>query len=180
MAGKGAVLASRILNEIASLGVVVTRVESAWKAAAAKDDELYFDSVALNIHSFYSGLERLFEKISYAVDGYMPKGVNWHQELLNQMALEIPTVRPAVISEKTLKKLDNYRGFRHHTMQTIETISTITTLSQPKCSDVKGVPLMFWTGMIARTRPTQQPDRNCHSIYATMQLRSQKDNYRDH
>ena len=113
MAGKGAVLASRILNEIASLGVVVTRVESAWKAAAAKDDELYFDSVALNIHSFYSGLERLFEKISYAVDGYMPKGVNWHQELLNQMALEIPNVRPAVISEKTRNQLDTYRGFRH-------------------------------------------------------------------
>jgi hypothetical protein len=62
MAGKGAVLASRILNEVAALGLVVGRVESAWKAAAAKNDELYYDSVALNIHSFYSGLERVFEK----------------------------------------------------------------------------------------------------------------------
>ena len=53
MAGKGAVLASRILNEISALGVVVARVEDAWKAAAASKDELYFDSVALNIHSFY-------------------------------------------------------------------------------------------------------------------------------
>lgn len=113
MAGKGAVLASRILSEISSLGVVVARVESAWKAAAAKNDELYFDSVALNIHSFYCGLERLFEKISFAVDGSMPKGVNWHQELLNQMAIEIPNVRPAVISEKTRNQLDTYRGFRH-------------------------------------------------------------------
>ena len=113
MAGKGAVLASRILNEISSLGVVAARVESAWKAAAANNDELYFDSVALNIHSFYSGLERLFEKISSAIDGSIPQGANWHQELLNQMTLEIPNVRPAVISEKTRKQLDTYRGFRH-------------------------------------------------------------------
>ena len=113
MASKGAVLASRILNEISSLGMVAVRVESAWKAAAANNDELYFDSVALNIHSFYSGLERLFEKISSAIDGSMPKGANWHQELLNQMTLEIPNVRPAVISEKTRKQLDTYRGFRH-------------------------------------------------------------------
>jgi hypothetical protein len=113
MAGKGAVLSSRILNEISSLGAVVARVESAWKAAAANNDELYFDSVALNIHSFYSGLERVFEKISSAVDGSLPQGINWHQELLNQMVLEIPNVRPAVISEETRKQLDTYRGFRH-------------------------------------------------------------------
>ncbi len=59
MAGKGAVLASRILNEVSSLGLVVARVENAWKKAAANNDEFYFDSVALNIHSFYSGLERV-------------------------------------------------------------------------------------------------------------------------
>lgn len=113
MASQGAVLASRILNEVASLGFVVGRVETAWKKAAANNDEFYFDSVALNIHSFYSGLERVFEKIASAVDGSVPQGINWHQELLNQMALEIPNVRPAVISEKTRTQLDNYRGFRH-------------------------------------------------------------------
>jgi hypothetical protein len=113
MAGKGAVLASRILNEVSSLGSVVARVENAWKKAAANNDEFYFDSVALNIHSFYSGLERVFEKIASAVDSSQPQGINWHKELLNQMALEIPNVRPAVISEKTCKQLDNYRGFRH-------------------------------------------------------------------
>jgi hypothetical protein len=113
MAGKGAVLASRILNELAALGPIVGRVERAWKAAAANNDELYYDSVALNIHSFYSGIERVLEKIAYAVEGSLPQGVNWHQELLDQMALEIPNVRPAVISSKTREQLDPYRGFRH-------------------------------------------------------------------
>jgi hypothetical protein len=101
MARKGAVLASRILNEVSSLGLVVARVENAWKKTAANNDEFYFDSVALNMHSFYSGLERVFEKIASAVDSSLPRGIKRHQELLNQMALEIPNVRPAVISEKT-------------------------------------------------------------------------------
>jgi len=69
--------------------------------------------VALNIHSCYFGLERVFEKIASAVDSSQPQGINWHKELLNQMALEIPNVRPAVISEKSRELLDPYRGFRH-------------------------------------------------------------------
>ena len=69
MAGRGVVLASRILNEIAALELIVTKVERAWKAAGANNDDLYYDSVALNIHSFYSGLEKIFEKVASAVDG---------------------------------------------------------------------------------------------------------------
>ena len=47
MAGKGSVLASRILNEISSLvEMVVARVEIAWKAAATKSDELYLGRCA--------------------------------------------------------------------------------------------------------------------------------------
>jgi hypothetical protein len=53
MADQGAVLASRILNEISALRVVIDRVEGACKSAAANNDEFYYDSVALNIHSFY-------------------------------------------------------------------------------------------------------------------------------
>ncbi len=113
MAGRGVVLASRILNEIAALELIVTKVERAWKAAGANNDDLYYDSVALNIHGFYSGLEKIFEKVAAAVDGSVPQGVNWHQELLNQMALEIPDIRPAVLSEKTRDRLDPFRGFRH-------------------------------------------------------------------
>jgi hypothetical protein len=65
MAGRGVVLESRILSEIAALELIVTKVERAWKAAGANNDDLYYDSVALNIHSFYSGLEKIFEKNVY-------------------------------------------------------------------------------------------------------------------
>lgn len=76
-------------------------------------DDLYLDGVALNLHSFYSGLERLFELIALNIDGIKPDSETWHRELLKQMSSEVNQVRPAVISNSTFVKLDTYRGFRH-------------------------------------------------------------------
>jgi hypothetical protein len=55
----------------------------------------------------------MFELIATTVDGEMPAGEHWHQLLLEQMASEIGSVRPAVISDVTRQALDEYRGFRH-------------------------------------------------------------------
>ncbi len=58
-------------------------------------------------------MERIFELIAETVDEVKPSGGNWHQELLKQMATEVPRVRPAVISQELREKLDEYRAFRH-------------------------------------------------------------------
>jgi len=110
---EGDVLASRILHETTELAVLVERTEKAWKQASEKSDQLYLDSVALNLHGFYTGLEKVFEKIAGSIDRSIPEGANWHSELLNQMSLDIPGVRPPVISEGVRQQLDEYRGFRH-------------------------------------------------------------------
>jgi hypothetical protein len=78
-----------------------------------RKDDFYLDSVALNLHGFYSGLERIFEKIAASVDGSIPEGANWHQELLHQLSMEIDGIRPAVISSDLKENLEEYRGFRH-------------------------------------------------------------------
>ena len=84
-----------------------------WRRRQLSGDDYYLDGVALNLHGFYAGVERLFELIAEVVDGALPQGENWHQVLLQQMASEVPHVRPAVISETTRDALDTYRGFRH-------------------------------------------------------------------
>jgi len=50
---------------------------------------LYLDSAALNLHGFYSGLERLFELIARHVDGAIPSGETWHRDLLQWIELKI-------------------------------------------------------------------------------------------
>ncbi len=67
----------------------------------------------MNLHGFYSGIERIFERLAETLDGNLPKGENWHQALLVQMSKDVTGIRPAVISLQTLKRLDEYRGFRH-------------------------------------------------------------------
>jgi len=80
------------------------------RRAKKTGDDYYLDGVALNLHSFYSGTERIFELIAANVDDILPKGENWHQELLKQMAEEITEVRPAAISDSVRLDLDEYRG----------------------------------------------------------------------
>jgi hypothetical protein len=106
-------VAERIRNDLLDLGRLIERTGEGWRRALRSSDDYYLDSVALNLHGFYAGLERIFELIATAVDGVLPKGENWHQVLLQQMAKDIPKVRPAVISKTTCKCLDEYRGFRH-------------------------------------------------------------------
>ncbi|KIH75468.1 hypothetical protein SAMN05660860_03269 [Geoalkalibacter ferrihydriticus] len=103
----------RILSELVELSVLVARVEQGWTKASKSQDDFFLDSVALNLHGFYSGFERIFERISSLIDENIPEGANWHQELLNKMTLEIPGKRPAVISEDLKKNFEMYRGFRH-------------------------------------------------------------------
>jgi hypothetical protein len=106
-------LASRMRENLAELDQVVERVGEGWRRAEQSPDDFYLDSVALNLHGFYAGLERVFELIAAVIDGAKPEGANWHWELLKQMATEVPRVRPAVISETMCDRLDEYRGFRH-------------------------------------------------------------------
>jgi hypothetical protein len=106
-------LAQRIRSELGDLERLVGRIESGWQGAKRTNDDLYLDSVALNLHGFYSGLETLFELIATHVDKQKPTGANWHQFLLQQMTIEVVGIRPAVISIATYSELDEYRSFRH-------------------------------------------------------------------
>lgn len=106
-------LADRIETELTELEKLTERVRNGWRRFRQTEDDFYMDSVALNIHGFYSGIERIFQLIARIVDGSMPQGANWHRVLLDQMTREIPDVRPAVISPETLELLEDYRGFRH-------------------------------------------------------------------
>ena len=106
-------LARRITQEFFPINAAIDRAAEGWQKFEKSKDELYIDSVALNIQAAYSGLERLFELIAREIDNTRPAGINWHQLLLQQMAAEKAGVRPPVISDETLEFLDDYRKFRH-------------------------------------------------------------------
>lgn len=106
-------LINRIRDELGEIEQAVQRAQSAWQYFQQSSNDLYLDSVALNLHGFYNGVELLFEEIAETVDGIRPEGREWHQALLAQMASELPEVRSAVISQASRISLDDYRRFRH-------------------------------------------------------------------
>ncbi len=65
------------------------------------------------LHDFYCGVEKILERIAIQIDGGLPKGEDWHTELLLQMAHPVPGVRRAVINQSLLEKLKEYLRFRH-------------------------------------------------------------------
>ncbi len=109
------VLATRIEQELIELEKVVNRVKRAINAINdnTENQDLFLDSVALSLHDFYTGLERVFSQIATTVDQTIPSGKNWHRELLNQMGKQVENLRPQILSKITIQELDEYRRFRH-------------------------------------------------------------------
>lgn len=115
MIGRYAVLASRIRQDVAALERVVERVERAVQARhqPAAERDLLLDSAALNLHDFYTGLERIFTHIATSVDQSVPTSPDWQRELLRQMTAEIPGLRPQIIPNTLAVNIDEYLRFRH-------------------------------------------------------------------
>ena len=139
-------VAARIRAEVADLDWVARRVDRFWHAAAKAraDRDAYLDAVALNLQSFYSGIERLFELIARHVDEAMPGGETWHRDLLRQMAREIEGRRPAVISEASAAGLEMCRRFRH----LIRNLYAMDLAPERMAPVVEGVPHLW-----ARAQP---------------------------
>jgi len=108
-------LAERIRGELNDLERISERALSSWAQAqrVIEEQDVYLDSVALNLHGFYSVLERLFELIARHIDSSLPEGNTWHRDLLNRMAYDVADIRPAVIGHHSAECLDELRRFRH-------------------------------------------------------------------
>lgn len=109
-------LAAEIRQELDRLGRLTEDIARTWKrreTVAPEDRQALVESTALKLHNFYSGWERIFEKIAKEVNGGVPTTPDWHLRLLRSMSLEIPDVRPRVLSPELVERLVEYLRFRH-------------------------------------------------------------------
>ena len=75
-------------------------------------DLIQITALASVVHSFYNGIENIFQTISKKVDGHVPDSRQWHRDLLKEMCRSTDK-RSAVISPELMLKLSEYLGFRH-------------------------------------------------------------------
>lgn len=68
---------------------------------------------AYALSSIYSCYEYIFKHIARVFENRIKNLSSWHSELLNRMLIEVPEVRPPVLTNRTSSVLDEMRAFRH-------------------------------------------------------------------
>jgi hypothetical protein len=76
-------------------------------------DSFFLRGKASIFHDFYCGVENIFKRIASELNGGIPSSPTWHKTLLHNMCLDIPEVRPAVVSQESCKLLNTFLDFRH-------------------------------------------------------------------
>ena len=71
------------------------------------------ESTALQLHNLYGAVEALLETVAEAFHNHVDGGAGYHTALLKRMSVDVPGIRPAVISGEGLRLFDTLRRFRH-------------------------------------------------------------------
>ena len=103
----------QIEQELTQIQLMVAETERMLQKVERTGDQDYLGTVALNLQSFYTAVERIFIAIAKEIDTVVPNEENWHQALLGQMAVEIPGTRQPVLAVGTQLLLDEFRRFWH-------------------------------------------------------------------
>ena len=69
--------------------------------------------VAYYLHNLYCAFEDLFTEIARTFENRIDDPSRYHRELLRRMAIEVPSIRPPVLSRESYNLLDELRKFRH-------------------------------------------------------------------
>lgn len=69
--------------------------------------------IGYQLHNLYSALEDFFQEVAKTFENRLEDPSRYHRELLKRMTLEIPGVRPQVLSPASHALLNELRGFRH-------------------------------------------------------------------
>lgn len=79
----------------------------------AKRSKVKLESLGYKLHNLYCAFEDLFKTVARHFENQVEDIAKYHKELLKRMAIHIEGVRPALLSEETLRVLDELRAFRH-------------------------------------------------------------------
>ena len=104
---------SQIQFQIQQIDKLLKMYNQLLKECREKEPDLVeITAIASVLHSFYNGLENIFEIIAKRIDNGIIQGEQWHKRLLSEMVSKNDK-RSVVISNDLKDKLIEYMGFRH-------------------------------------------------------------------
>ena len=112
-AQKFLLLRADIDRELRQLEGLMSECGEALKEIGAQPSLLEVRGIGSILHDFYSGIERILERIATELDGELPQGRDWHAQLLGRMSEAVESIRPGVLGPELAALLHPYLGFRH-------------------------------------------------------------------
>lgn len=100
------------LRKLSRLEADIARGREELRDDPARAD-IHYSNLALKLHNFYTGCERIFRIIASELNSALPSSYDWHKRLLQRMSLELGGKRPAVISQELRGALEEFLAFRH-------------------------------------------------------------------
>jgi len=100
------------------LGYIGDSAELLGRAKLRVEVSLWADELDLLVlggclHSLYNALEAYFLRVAKFFENNVDQQA-WHRDLLDRMTLEIPEIRPALLTDGALvERIDEIRRFRH-------------------------------------------------------------------
>lgn len=65
------------------------------------------------LHNLYMAFEHIFERVAETFENHISDKSQWHAQLLHRMILDVPSLRPRLVSDEAYECLDELRRFRH-------------------------------------------------------------------
>jgi len=106
-------LKTRLQDELTSIQTTLDTLDTLLGQAERIPEIALIPAAAGYIEDFYSGCERLAQRVAITLDGGLPEGRDWHGQLLRQVANSGPQGRPPLWDKAVLLELDTYCRFRH-------------------------------------------------------------------
>ena len=82
----------RINQELDKISQAIQQLEMFLKQLTNQPEAIYqealVNSIALNLHGIYTGIERLFQVIAKEIDLRVPTGDKWHRDLLGELDIK--------------------------------------------------------------------------------------------
>jgi hypothetical protein len=100
-------------RELKNLESLVAEAAENLQNLSGKPSKTIIRACAGILHDFYTGIEKIFERIANEIDGGVPRGYDWHLQLLQRMLAQVPDTRPQVIDASLGEELDEFMRFRH-------------------------------------------------------------------
>jgi hypothetical protein len=100
-------------RELAADAIVVREASKNARLRLTERAPGFSEACAYELARFYTVLEKSFERICSACENHFAKDQDYHERLLQRIALDLPGLRPAFVPRAEIDALRELKGFRH-------------------------------------------------------------------